>query len=182
MLDSQGYNVAHIQKSSPKAGDDFIFAEIFKFRTSAGVKYIVRAELYEHNTFVVKYYAAIHKKLENKYNLLTNKHKAIKIFITCASILPILLKKYPDFSFAFNGSRMIDLASNKIESYNQNQRFRIYSFIADAMIGRETFEHYAFPEMSSYLLINKKSCSDTDLMKENIKNMFLNTFNFDNQI
>ena len=182
MLDSKGYNIKYIQKSSPGKSDDFIFSHIFKFHTCDGLKYIIRAEMYEYNTFAIKYYASIHKKLDNKYSMLTNKHKPIKIFITCASVLPILLKMHPRSSFAFNASRTVDLVNDKIEGYNTNQRFRIYRNIADALIGRETFEHYEFPEMSSYLLVNRLSCTNSDEKKEEIKNMFLNIYNFDSQI
>ena len=179
MLESKGYNIKYIQKSSPGKSDDFVFAHIFKFHTCDRLKYIIRAEMHEHETFVVKYYASIHKNLDNKYSMLTNKHKSIKIFITCASILPILLNMHPTASFAFNGSRTVDLVSDKIEGYHTNQRFRIYRHIADALIGRETFEHYEFPEMSSYLLVNRFSCEDTEIKKEEIKEMFLNIYNFD---
>jgi len=182
MLDSVGYNIEYVQKSSPGKSDDFIFAHIFKFRTCDGLKYIIRAEMYKYETFVVKYYASIHKNLDNKYNMLTNKHKPIRIFITCASVLPILLNMYPVASFTFNGSRTIDFVSDKIEGYNTNQRFRIYRHIADALIGRETFEHYEFPEISSYLLVNRHSCTDTDIRKEEIKNMFFDIYDFDNNV
>ena len=72
MLDSDGYNIKHIQKSSPSTGDDFVFAHIFKFHTCDGLKYIIRAEMHQYNTFVIKYYAAIHKKLDNKYSMFLN--------------------------------------------------------------------------------------------------------------
>ena len=182
MLDSEGYNIKYVQKSSPGKSDDFIFAHIFKFHTCDGLKYIIRAEMHKYDTFVVKYYASIHKNLDNKYSMLTNRHRPIKIFITCASILPILLSMYPTASFAFNGSRTVDLVSDKIEGYNTNQRFRIYRHIADALIGRETFEHYEFPEISAYLLVNRNSCTNTDTRKEEIKDMFLDIYNFDSQI
>jgi len=182
VLDSEGYNIKYVQKSSPGKSDDFIFAHIFKFHTCDGMKYIIRAEMHKYDTFAIKYYASIHKKLDNKYNMLTNKHKPIKIFITCASVLPKLLEMNPTASFAFNASRTIDFANDKIEGYNTNQRFRIYRHIADALIGRGTFEHYEFPEMSSYLLVNRNFCDDTDTKKEEIKNMFLDLYNFDSQI
>ena len=46
MLDSEGYNIKYVQKSSPGKSDDFIFAHIFKFHTCDGMKYIIRAEMH----------------------------------------------------------------------------------------------------------------------------------------
>ncbi|KAA6346443.1 hypothetical protein EZS27_006023 [termite gut metagenome] len=58
------------------------------------MKYIVRAEMYENNTFTIKYYASIHKKLDayKKYSMLTNQYNARKIFNVCINIFLILLK------------------------------------------------------------------------------------------
>ncbi|MBQ4525032.1 MAG: hypothetical protein IJA00_03005 [Bacteroidaceae bacterium] len=47
------------------------------------------------------------------------------------------------------------MESDKVESRNLNQRFRIYRNVALNLFGRETFEHIEFKEVSSYLLINR---------------------------
>lgn len=182
MFDSEPYELKHIQKSSPKASDDFVFVEIFKFFTKNKLKYVIRAEMHEHNVFAVKYYASKHKLLEDKYNRLTNDYDANRIIITCASVLIKLLKGYPTASFAFNGSRTVDTVRDKIENLNNNQRFRIYSYVTDAMVGRETFEHYSFEGVSSYLLVNKKHYQDTEQGKDIIKNMFTTTYQFSSSI
>lgn len=181
MFNSKEYKIIYVQKSSPLESDDFVLAEIYKFfsvdeQGKNDFKYIIRAELHEHNVFAVKFYAARDRKLETKYNRLTNRGDAIKVIISCASILPLLLIKYPDASFAFNSSRTIDMYSDKIEGHLNNQRFRIYRHVTDGMVGRNTFEHYEFPEISSYLLVNRKSCLDPDASKETIRDMFINTY------
>jgi hypothetical protein len=181
MFDSIPYLIKYVQKSSPKKLDDFLFAEIYKFFTDKRLKYIVRAEMYGNNTFTVKYYASIHKKLDDKYSMLTNQYNAHKIFITCASVFPILLNKYPDASFAINGSSSVDIKNDKIEGKEQNQRFRIYAYIIDKLIGRKTFEHYVFPELSSYVLVNRVN-KNVDAHKNKIKDMFLELFRFDMDI
>jgi hypothetical protein len=180
-FDSEPYKVQFVQRSSPTRSDDFLFAEIYKFFTDKKLKYIVRAEMYENNTFTVKYYAAIHKYLDDKYSVLTRQHDAHRIFITCFAIFKILLGKYPDASFAVNGSCSVDAHHNKIEGEDKNQRFRIYAYVIDRLIGHGEFEHYSFPELSSYMLVNRVN-KDTDAQKDAIKSMFLNLFDFDTDI
>jgi hypothetical protein len=152
--------------------------KIYKFFTDRKLKYIVRAEMYKNETFTVKYYAAIHKRLDNKYSRLTEQYNASKIFKTCISIFSLLFKEYPSASFAINGSRTIDIKNDKIEGEKENQRFRIYAYIIDKFVGHKTFEHYVFPELSSYVLVNKK----TDAHKDKIRDMFLNLFRFDDEV
>ncbi|GHT39311.1 hypothetical protein AGMMS49965_04960 [Bacteroidia bacterium] len=180
-FDSEPYKVQFVQKSSPTRSDDFLFAEIYKFFTDKKLKYIVRAELYENNTFTVKYYAAIHKYLDDKYSVLTHQQDAHRIFITCFAIFKILSEKYPDASFAVNGSCSVDAQHNKIEGENRNQRYRIYSYVIDRLIGRETFAHYILPELSSYVLVNRVN-KDTEAQRDAIKEMFLNLFDFDTDL
>jgi hypothetical protein len=170
-----------VQKSSPQKRDDFLFAEIYKFFTNKKLKYIIRAEMYGNNTFTIKYYASIHKKLDNKYSKLTNQYNAGNIFRVCISIFVILMKKYPNASFAVNGSSTIDIKNNKIEGKKENQRFRIYAHLIDKSIGHRTFEHYALPELSSYVLVNRIN-NDVDECMNKIKSMFLNLFKFDDEM
>lgn len=94
-------------------------------------------------------------------------------FLTCASIIPTLLKEHPYASFAVNGAESLDLESDKIESRNKNQRFRIYRTMALNLFGRKTFEHVQYEDVSSYLLINRENCSDINEKAERIKRMFV---------
>ena len=180
-FDSKPYDIKFIQKSSPTMRDDFLFVEIYTFITDKKQKYIIRAEMYGENTFTIKYYASIHKSLDDKYNRLTNQFDAHKIIKTCMNVFVILIEKYPDASFAINGSRTIDVANDKIERKERNQRFRIYSFVIDNFIGRKTFEHYVFPEISSYILVNRAN-KDINAHKDRIKEYFVDMFEFDIEI
>lgn len=72
----------------------------------------------------------------------------------------------------------MDLKSNKIESENSTQRFRIYRAISLMLFGRQTFEHVQFAEVSSYLLVNRKGCEDIEAKTQHIKNLFLSKFEF----
>ena len=97
----------------------------------------------------------------------------LRIFITCASIIPDLLRQHPNASFAVNGAESFDLESDKVESKNNNQRFRIYRTIALNLFGRETFEHFQYEDISSYLLINRADCDAVEAKAERIKEMFI---------
>lgn len=129
----QPFELKYIQKASPKEGDAFDFSLIYKFYTDRTkeyqrLKYIIRAEAYE-DVFAIKFYAARDRKLDNKYNRIVKAHDyrgAMRIFVTCASIIPIIIEKYPNFSFAVNGAESMDMESDKVESRSNNQRFRIY--------------------------------------------------------
>ena len=52
----------------------------------------------------------------------------------------------------------------------------IYVFM---IIGKERFEHYEFIEISSYLMVNKKECSDIERKKDRIKETLLNLYDID---
>lgn len=181
MLDQiQPFQLKFIQKASPKEGDAFDFSLIYKFHTDRTalcqrLKYIIRVEAYE-DVFAIKFYAARDRKLDNKYNRIVKAHNyksALKIFVTCASIIPCLIKEYPHASFAVNGAESMDMESDKVESRESNQRFRIYRTIALNLFGRETFEHFEYKNVSSYILVNRKGCENIEIKKDNIKDMFL---------
>lgn len=178
MFDSQPYEMKFVQKSSPVKKDDFLFALIFKFFTNERLKYIVRAEYFENDIFAIKYYVARDRKRDDKYYRLTNKFDAVSVFITCASVLPMILKIYPKASFCFNATRSREDKRDRIEGIENNQRFRLYTKVVQRFIGDETFEHYTFEEVSSYLLVNKSSCFDVEIRKNEIREFFLDKFDF----
>ena len=161
-----------IQKASPNVGDAFDFAYIYKFYSNRKdicqrLKYIVRVEV-TNDIFAIKFYAARDKKLDNKYNRILKMHnytETLRIFMTCASIVPLILQKFPLASFVINGAQSLDLESNKIEGRAND--------------GKERFEHYEFIEISSYLMVNKKECSDIERKKDRIKETLLNLYDID---
>ena len=175
------FSLCFVQKEKAfKGRDAFDYALVYKFYTEStnrcqSLKYILRVEAYE-DVFAIKFYVARDRSLDDKYNRIIKAHdyrNVSRIFITCASIIPVLLKQYPNASFAVNGAESVDLESDKMESRNKNQRFRIYRTIALNLFGRETFEHFQYEHISSYLLINRAGCEDIEIKAEQIKKMFL---------
>ena len=145
MLDNiRPYKMIFIQKASPNVGDAFDFAYIYKFYSNRKdicqrLKYIVRVEV-TNDIFAIKFYAARDKKLDNKYNRILKMHnytETLRIFMTCASIVPLILQKFPLASFVINGAQSLDLESNKIEGRANDQRFRLYKNMATQLFGKD---------------------------------------------
>lgn len=187
MLDNiRPYDIHFIQKASPGDGDAFHLSYIYKFRSNKtdkyqSLKYIIRVEVID-DIYAIKFYAARDRKLDNKYNRIIKAHNysgTLRIFVTCASIVPIILEDYPLASFIINGAQSLDLKSNKIEDRANNQRFRLYKNVAIRLFGKEVFEHYEFPEISSYLIVNRRKCSDIEEKKNRIKETLLNIYDIE---
>lgn len=185
MLDKiSPYEYYFIQKASPSNGDAFDFSYIYKFYTDGSneyqrLKYIIRVEAHD-SVFALKFYAARDRKLDLKYNRILKAHnytKSMRIFVTCAYLVPEILKKHPNASFAINGARSVDIYADKIENKNNDQRFRIYKILSNRLFSRVQFEHYEFKEISSYLMVNRK-CGDVNKEKDRIKDMFLDRYEF----
>ena len=92
-------------------------------------------------------------------------------------MVPEILRKHPNASFAINGARSIDIYARKTEGKDNNQRFRIYKVISNMLFTRDRFEHYEFKEISSYLMVNR-ICGDVNAEKDRIKEMFLDRYEF----
>lgn len=186
MLESiKGYPIQFIQKSSPSKNDMFDFCMVYCFYTkptskSQRLKYIIRAEAHD-DVFAIKFYTARDKALDDKYNRVIGAYDytgTLRIFVTCASLIPILMEKFPTYSFIVNGARTID-SSNKIENESETQRFRIYRALATKIIGEQSFKHYQFKEISSYLLIRRKPDINTEEDKNRIKAIFLDRYDIE---
>ncbi|HEY5465253.1 MAG TPA: hypothetical protein VIJ95_18470 [Hanamia sp.] len=74
------------------------------------------------------------------------------------------------------GSRTVDEASQKVESYINNQRFRIYRQLIPLKFGDKTFAPFAYKQLSGYLLINR-NCGDIKVKEEKLINMLAATYN-----
>lgn len=177
-FDYPGYDLHFIQKESSKDHSAHEFTYVYKFHSPVtGYHYIVRAEYHAEDVFAIKFYCKKDRHSDYKYSKITNKGDLGNILKTCVKLVPLLLKTHPTSSFGFVGSRTLDRASRKVENYNNNQRFRVYKYIAGETLGTETFEHIEYPEISGYLLINHNSGSAVAAKELAIKRMFSQTYN-----
>jgi hypothetical protein len=90
-------------------------------------------------------------------------------------VLPDILHRNPKASFAFTGAPSVDLQIKKREKNSTTQRYRVYKYIVSIIIGQETFEHFAYERVSSYLLVNRAT-GDVEEKEKSIVNMFSYTY------
>lgn len=124
----------------------------------------------------LKFYCKKDKRSKYKYNKIINKGDVGNILVTCIKVIPLLLKIYPNASFGFAGARTIDFKSKKAEGHSNNQRFRTYCYVISLKIGTETFTHFEYQNISSYLLLNNTN-SNIKNREELIIKMFRSTYN-----
>lgn len=98
------------------------------------------------------------------------------VIMSCAKVIPLLLKEYPDASFAFAASRSVDNKTKTMEDYRLTQRYKIYCYMIPLKFGYITFNHIAYDIISSYLLHNKNSSSSRGeielIFKETYQNLY----------
>lgn len=174
------YLLKHIQidrKREVSSGEPIIthiysfFAKSSKYNSL--FKYIVRAEKYD-DCFAIKYYCSRCKHSEYKYSRVLNLFTAIEtkhIMETSASVIPDILKRYPECSFAFNGSRTFDCA-NYIEGHYKTQRYRIYIELVRRLFGEEFFHIAHYDNSSSCIFVNRHSNQDVISAQKRIFDMF----------
>lgn len=176
-FDLTGYELKFIQRDASNDGTAHLFTYVYKFFSPVTrYFYIVRAEYHAENVFAIKFYCKKDRGNEYRYSRLTNKGDVANILITCAQVIPTLLIKHPTASFGFVGARTLDKASKKVENYNNNQRFRVYKEIIARKFGTLTFEHIEYPEISGYLLVNRRCGVDIAIKELAIKRMFAQTY------
>ena len=165
-----------VQKSHCKDRSAHLFTIIYKFYSpKTKYWYILRGEYHEEDVFAIKFYVKQHSKSDYKYSIITNKRDIGNILITCAKVVPLILKDYPKASFGIAASRSVDLATKNVERLYQNQRFQAYSYVIARKFGNETFKHIAYDKISSYLLLNK-NCADIEAKEKAIIRMFQETY------
>jgi hypothetical protein len=176
IFDYQGYELNFIQKKRCRDNSAHLFTIIYKFYSPiTGLIYIVNAEYHLEDIFSIKFYPKQYRHSDFKYNRITNKGDLGNILVTCAKLIPILLQEYPTASFGFISSRTVDKNSKKTEPLYINQRFKVYRYFASIKFGTKTFEHFEYPKISGYLLINKFN-TPIDKKERAITKMFLTTY------
>ncbi len=78
---------------------------------------------------------------------------------------------YPKASFAFAASPSID-SKGRIEPAGTTQRFRLYCYMIPLKFGTVTFAHFAYDNVSSYLLLNRMS----EHSKASIEKVFIEAY------
>jgi len=168
------YPVSFAHKEVIEDSSDHLSTYIYSFTSlDNNQRYIIRAEHHAGDVFGIKFYAKNHELSKSKYQIITNYQYPVRVFITCASIIPILSEAYPNASFGFIGARSIKKGMI-IENLEMNIRFKIYTEHIPQLISDKLFEHYEYPTISSYLIVNKNH--DLDRKKLEIEEMFFKNY------
>jgi hypothetical protein len=171
-FDFTGYPLKFIQQQRCDDDTSHKFTRIYKFFSSiTRYFYIVRAECHEAEVFAIKFYCKKDRKSEFKYSKIVNKGDLGNIIMSCAKVIPILLETYPTASFVFAASPSVD-NKRRVEPTAVTQRFRLYCYMIPLKFGEETFTHFAYDKISSYLLLNRNSQQS----KEDVEQMLMATY------
>lgn len=92
--------------------------------------------------------------------------------MSCAKVIPQLLVTKPNASFCFAAARSVDFKNKTIEDYRRTQRYNLYCYMIPQKFGFLTFEHFAYDEISCYLLRNRNA----NALKEEIERMLQQTY------
>lgn len=172
----EGYDLKFVQKKTCKDPTAHQFSLIYKFFSpKTKLVYVLSAEYHSEDIFSIKFYPKCYKHSDFKYNRIINKGDLGNILVTCAKVVPILLSEYPTASFGFIGSQTVEKRTQKTEPLDSNQRFRIYKHLTSVLFGTKTFEHFEYPSISGYLLINRINIPITNKERAIVK-MFLSTY------
>ena len=130
-FDSEGYDLRFIQRQVPRANSSIRFTSvnIYKFKSEiTGFQYIVRAEFYNDDLFMIKFYVQSQSASEYKYSTITNKGDLINILNTCINVIVSLSIDMPQTSFGILAAQTFDKRSKRFEPLRETQRFKIYKY------------------------------------------------------
>jgi hypothetical protein len=126
--------------------------EIYTFINRDGHTYIVWADEFEEaNLYGVKFFRRDYYDLRDQFSVVLNTYDAFRVLATCLNIMLSIYKRQPNVSFIFQG------ANSSGESEAETKRFRIYSFMMENLFSPASFDRFAYPHKSVYLLRNRKA-------------------------
>lgn len=158
-------------KNEPHPNDAVCFLRrVYAFKSSSNhLRYIVEAEFHRCQVVGIKFYPKNLKQSNHKFSLITNNGDFRGIVQTVLSIALQILIEFDHISFAFYGARTLDLSTHLLEGPANTQRFNTYSYFVAKYVEDSTFDHFRYPQISSYLLINRK-VGNTLQKEEEIRN------------
>ncbi|NVJ45624.1 MAG: hypothetical protein HWE07_00810 [Cytophagia bacterium] len=123
----------------------------FSFKTKYNRTYIVYADEFDSEMFIVKFFLKNHRHSKNRFRLMANDFDAKRVLDTCVSIAGFILNLSPQASFGFIGEPRIG------ESKFRTKRFLVYLLYAARHYNPIDWEHYADESISAYFLLNTQN-------------------------
>ena len=127
--------------------------------------YIVRIERYIEHAYCVKFYDKANTLSDNKYSLRTKTYEPRVIVNTVFNIMLDVLNKDEKASFFFIGAE-----DEKDVAGKATRRITFYSDYVLSLISDKVFDHFRANHLSLYILVNRKSVSDTASFVQRINN------------
>ncbi|ARN78142.1 hypothetical protein BST97_09105 [Nonlabens spongiae] len=161
--------------------------EIYTFKCSLNISYIVEVEYHYNYICILKFYQKNHRNSKHRYSLLNSRrflerHKTsgtknfLMILNTIIEISIGIFKKNDLFSFGFIGApTKIELEENSNKTINPDgtvestKRFNTYSIYVKRYFSPDRFEHIEIVSSSSYLI---KSRKNLDLTTTKVEHFF----------
>ena len=153
-----------------------IIEDIYTFKCSLNVSYIVEVEQHPNDICIVKFYQKNHRLSNNRYSLLNSheflkrhKTRGVKNFLMILNtIIKINVDIYStnnNMSFGFMGAPTLKelnpKTSNRVINVDgtvaMTKRFNTYSIYVKRYFSPEKFEHIEIPTSSSYLVKSRKN-------------------------
>lgn len=157
-----------------------ITEELYTFKCSLNVTYIVEVEYHQNDICMVMFYQKNHRHSKHRYSLLNSKGflerhgtRGVKNFLTVLNtIIKINVEIYNinnNMSFGFMGAPTLkELDSEKTTrtinadgTVAETKRFNTYSIYVKRYFSPEKFEHIEIPTSSSYLIKSKNNLALT---------------------
>ena len=151
-----------------------IAVTIYSFNIE-NTRYLVEVEEYHLGIHILKFYPKKNKAFARRFNTLTGEFKCSRIVGTCVRIMLAVLKKKPLCSFGFLGSHTINSTKKYMEKKHNTKRFRIYKYAMESLVGTVHFSHSVNEMNSTYLMINNKLKSVSDI-KDRADKMFMDLY------
>lgn len=152
-----------------KSDSDEYLIETLQYRFKSDKShhaYIVRVECYKEHAYCVKFFDKANINSKNKFSLRSNTFEARTILYTMFHIMLDVLKRDELASFFFIGAE-----DEKDQKGMMSRRFRLYRRFVLSTVSEEKFEHYRRNDLSLYILVNKKTVSDSASYAEKIANI-----------
>jgi hypothetical protein len=161
-----------LQFSKEVTGEPYIRYHQFAFRGKYKLRYIIWVEEFPNLVYGISFFLTKLLQSKKRYEMLTNKQDAFRIFATCLEVIDQIRREHPGASFLFTAAHSAEEEKDK-----PNKRFRIYRrMMADAYSPVE-FYHYELEYKNTYLMISRAH-EDPQLVANAITEMLNTNYHF----
>ena len=168
-----------------------ILEDIYTFKCSLNITYIVEIEYHDYDICIVKFFQKNHRNSDKRYSLVNtknflkrNKTNGAKNFLMILNtIMRINIELYganKNISFGFMGAPTsqelcIPTKINSDGTVSLTKRFNTYGIYVKRYFSPNDFEHIEIPTSSSYLIKSKHNINlTTDRVEDFFKDYIFN--------